>query len=805
MVLIDIRNMLQSMGKDIKTFPLPPMIDTYDDAIGTAREVYKEESIQPTVEDVALKDSLNEEQRAAYDKIIFTKQSGTAELLRKASLIIWDKASMTKRQAVEALDNSMRDIMGRPALPFGGKTIVFGGDFRQVMPVVRKGSRAQVVASSLRMSYLWESMSHLKLVSNMRAKNDPWFAEFLLRVGGGTEETNSDGDIRLPDDVCVPYSGSDNDIDNLIDFAFPNLNENMSDSTYITSRAILSTRNDWVDMINVKMIDRFQGEHMVYHSFDSAMDDPHNYYPPEFLNTLTPNGLPPHVLKLKIGCPVILLRNIDPANGLCNGTRLVVRGFQRNSIDAEIVLGFCPARMESLFVGLSHNKPKTSVATAIVREDYICTQGDLALIDFIKEIPCEPRVEVVLIDDAFVERKWMECLFQPSAYLGDEVIDCYINLIKAQKHLKCRSGGRVHIENAFQFNFLKRDGDLEIKTEELYPIKDMTHICSAERRVLLYLDHDMVFIPINIRETHWYLVVIHARNMEIQVLDSLGTSQDRKDLTDSIKGLQRQIDMISQRKELKDHRWPDLQVASWPLREIDMGYAKQTDSSSCGLFLLNYIEYWTGDELSDSFTQDDMSHFRKKMAAILLSSDLNKRRGCLLYKNEKEVDSGSPSDVEILENPTDSNKRKLLHVLDDSEVVFEDEEGPITQADLQRWFVDDWDKRAPVKVSNDGCTNDFLMVGLSTKDMPVTKADSIDVLCDYIMAIEDDTTLERTWVRSFNPFKIEISVKDLQNILTTTQDMILRCFDMAVRLLANKESRRPKEEIINNRKHYMDM
>ncbi|PWZ53106.1 putative ubiquitin-like-specific protease 1B [Zea mays] len=244
--------------------------------------------------------------------------------------------------------------------------------------------------------------------------------------------------------------------------------------------------------------------------------------------------------------------------------------------------------------------------------DYICTQGDLALIDFIKEIPCEPTVEVVLIDDAFVERKWMECLFQPNTYLGDEVIDYYINLIKAQKHLKCRSGGRVHIENAFQFNFLKRDGDVEIKTEELYAIKDMTHICSAERRVLLYLDHDMVFILINIRETHWYLVVIHARNMEIQVLDSLGTTQDHKDLTDSIKGLQRQIDMISQRKELKDHKWPDLQVASWSLREIDMGYAKQTDSSSCGLFLLNYIEYWTRDELSDSFTQDDMSHFREK-------------------------------------------------------------------------------------------------------------------------------------------------------------------------------------------------
>ena len=78
---------------------------------------------------------------------------------------------------------------------------------------------------------------------------------------------------------------------------------------------------------------------MVYHSFDSAVDDLYNYYLSEFLNSLTPNGLPPHELKLKINCPIILLRNIDPANGLCNGTRLVVRGFQRNVIDAEIVLG----------------------------------------------------------------------------------------------------------------------------------------------------------------------------------------------------------------------------------------------------------------------------------------------------------------------------------------------------------------------------------------------------------------------------------------------------------------------------------
>ncbi|XP_062234177.1 uncharacterized protein LOC133931338 [Phragmites australis] len=78
---------------------------------------------------------------------------------------------------------------------------------------------------------------------------------------------------------------------------------------------------------------------MVYHSFDHAEDDPHNYYPSEFLNSLTPNGLPLHVLKLKVNCPVILLRKIDPANGLCNRTSLMVRGFQRNAIDIEIMLG----------------------------------------------------------------------------------------------------------------------------------------------------------------------------------------------------------------------------------------------------------------------------------------------------------------------------------------------------------------------------------------------------------------------------------------------------------------------------------
>ncbi|CAH1442934.1 unnamed protein product [Lactuca virosa] len=137
------------------------------------------------------------------------KQSGTAELLRLAKIIIWDEASMIKRQPVEAVDQTMQDITG-VALPFGGKIMVMGGDFRQVLPVVRRGTCAQIVDSSLRMSPLWPSIIKLRLTINMRALTDPWFSNFLLRVGDGVEETVDGSFIRIPDDMVIPYTDKKN-------------------------------------------------------------------------------------------------------------------------------------------------------------------------------------------------------------------------------------------------------------------------------------------------------------------------------------------------------------------------------------------------------------------------------------------------------------------------------------------------------------------------------------------------------------------------------------------------------------------
>ena len=85
---------------------------------------------------------------------------------------------MAKRQAVEAVDRTMQDITG-VSLPFGGKIMVLGGDFRQVLPVVKRGTRAQIVDTSLRMSPLWTGIKKMRLTINMRARADPWFSDFF--------------------------------------------------------------------------------------------------------------------------------------------------------------------------------------------------------------------------------------------------------------------------------------------------------------------------------------------------------------------------------------------------------------------------------------------------------------------------------------------------------------------------------------------------------------------------------------------------------------------------------------------------
>jgi len=96
-----------------------------------------------------------------------------AGLLKKTSVIIWDEAPMANRNCFETLDKSLRDILrftyqNSNEKPFGGMTVVLGGDFRQILPVVPKGRREHIVSASVKRSYLWNHFKIFKLTKNMQ-------------------------------------------------------------------------------------------------------------------------------------------------------------------------------------------------------------------------------------------------------------------------------------------------------------------------------------------------------------------------------------------------------------------------------------------------------------------------------------------------------------------------------------------------------------------------------------------------------------------------------------------------------------
>ena len=105
------------------------------------------------------------------------------------------------------------------------------------------------------------------------------------------------------------------------------------------NRCILSAMNSAVDDVNQMIIDRFPSQPYTYTSTDRTLNERDQGDYEDFLNSLNPKGLPPHKLILKKNCPVILMRNLNPAEGLCNGTRLICRELKQNTICAEIAVG----------------------------------------------------------------------------------------------------------------------------------------------------------------------------------------------------------------------------------------------------------------------------------------------------------------------------------------------------------------------------------------------------------------------------------------------------------------------------------
>ncbi|GJU06527.1 DNA helicase PIF1, ATP-dependent [Tanacetum coccineum] len=230
-----------------------------------------------------------------------------ADLIRRAKLIIWDEAPMINRHCYEAFDLTLRDICRTdPSVVsdkvFGGKVVLFGGDFRQILPVITNGD-----------------------IGNGKA--------------GGANDGQST--VVFPDDMLIQET--DDDVGAIIDDTYPDLLRNLWNPSFFQEKSILAPTHEMVDIINQRMLTMLIGDEKEYESLDSVclVDEDSNFddsiYTTEFLNGLRMSGMPHHSIKLKIGTPIMLMCNIDQKVGLCNGTRLQVLRLGNNITEAKII------------------------------------------------------------------------------------------------------------------------------------------------------------------------------------------------------------------------------------------------------------------------------------------------------------------------------------------------------------------------------------------------------------------------------------------------------------------------------------
>jgi hypothetical protein len=159
-------------------------------------------------------------------------------------------------------------------------------------------------------------------------ENTEGYSKFILDVGNGVG--------AFENKVPLSIVNINRNVDDFIKNVY---NQNMTRNEIIKS-VILCPKNDQTEFLNEYITSKIPGQCEVYYSADSIIEESSaTNYPTEFLNGLLPTGMPPHKLILKVGVPIILLRNFSQKKGLCNGTRLLITKLLRHSIEAEIATG----------------------------------------------------------------------------------------------------------------------------------------------------------------------------------------------------------------------------------------------------------------------------------------------------------------------------------------------------------------------------------------------------------------------------------------------------------------------------------
>eukprot|EP00854_Cymbomonas_tetramitiformis_P030093 gene30093-37575_t len=220
---------------------------------------------------------------------------------------------MIHRYMLEAVDRLLRRLIEYDSL-FGGKTILLAGDFRQVLPIVYRGTRADIAATVLSRSSLWQHFTDLPLTINMRVSNmlatgdaqgaarQQLFADLVLRIGAGADlfggillhsaanisvyfrilphsleyfvlqvpPSARVGSEFLRDDMCLPADRRT--VTALIE-GFLDVATRFTDPDYLTKRTIMTLLNTTVDMLNEKIMTMLPGAEVRVDSADSVILD----------------------------------------------------------------------------------------------------------------------------------------------------------------------------------------------------------------------------------------------------------------------------------------------------------------------------------------------------------------------------------------------------------------------------------------------------------------------------------------------------------------------------------------------------
>ena len=163
------------------------------------------------------------------------------------------------------------------------------------------------------------------------------FAKWQLEVGKGGH-TDESANIKLSDHFKCP----ENTVTSLISTIYPGIYDQAHHSDqYFSDRVILASKNDDVDDLNHHILHKFPGQEQVFHSADSIADNENCelLYPPEYLNSINCSGLPLAHVALKVGAPVMVLRNLNVAGGVCNGTRGILTRLRNRVLEIHLITG----------------------------------------------------------------------------------------------------------------------------------------------------------------------------------------------------------------------------------------------------------------------------------------------------------------------------------------------------------------------------------------------------------------------------------------------------------------------------------